>query len=43
MNPEDFYKAKRERIFQGDMIFCLATLFIVVVGSLIVYLILKFW
>jgi len=43
MNPEDFYAAKRKRIFWGEMIFYSAMFFIVVIGSSFVYLVLEFW
>ena len=43
MNPEDFYEAKRKRIFRIEMLFCLAMLFIIIIGSSFVYLVLKYW
>lgn len=43
MNPEQFYAAKRKRIFRDEMIFNLAMLFIVAIGSAIVFMILKYW
>lgn len=41
MNPEDFYKAKRNQIFWENMIFYLILCVILAFGSTIVYLVLK--
>lgn len=43
MCAEDYYEAKRKRIFWQNMIFCVAALFILVIGCLSAYLFHKYW